>query len=70
MKKGDLVKYTSSYTCRTQPMCGIIIDVDKDYYQWRGYRQDRLEVFWNDPEGILTRTYEPVSHLEIVSEKR
>ena len=70
MKKGDLVKYTSSYVCRAQPMCGIIIDVDKDYYQWRGNRQDRLEVFWNDPEGILTRTYEPVSHLEIVSEKR
>jgi len=66
VKKGDLVKYTSSYTCRTQPMCGIIIDVDKDYYQWRGYREDRLEVFWSDPEGILTKTYEPVSHLEVL----
>lgn len=70
MKKGDLVKYTSSYACRTQPMCGIIIDVDKDYYQWIGNRQNRLKVLWNDPEGILTTTHEPASYLEIVNEKR
>ena len=65
MKKGDLVKYTSSYVCRAQPMCGIIIDVDKDYYQWEGNCQDRLEVLWSDPEDILTTTREPASHLEI-----
>ena len=71
MKKGDLVKYTSGD--RAQPMCGIIIDVDKDFYQWIGNRQlapsdyqDRLEVLWS----IGTKTCEPASRLEIVNESR
>ena len=77
MKVGDLVKYNSSYSRITRPVCGIIIDVDKDFYQWIGNRQlapsdyqDKLEVLWSDPEGIGTKTCEPASRLELVNESR
>lgn len=73
MKKGDFVRYTSSYSQTTRPMCGVIVDVDKDFYQWMGNRQlapsdyqDKLEVIWS----IGTKTCEPASRLEIISEKR
>ena len=66
LKKGDLVKPKSMWDSNFQKKksdLGVIVEIEKDFFQHNDYFQDRLTIYWTHGE----KTQEPDGYVEKVN---
>ncbi len=66
LKKGDLVKPKSMWDSNFQKKksdLGVVVEIEKDFYQHNDYFQDRLTIYWTHGE----KTQEPDDYVEKVN---
>ena len=66
LKKGDLVKPKSMWNSNFQKKkvdLGVVVEIEKDFFQHNDYFQDRLTIYWTHGE----KTQEPDGYVEKVN---
>ena len=66
LKKGDLVKPKSMWDSNFQKKksdLGVVVEIEKDFFQHNDYFQDRLTIYWSHGE----KTQEPDDYVEKVN---
>jgi hypothetical protein len=66
LKKGDLVKPKSMWGSNFQKKksdLGVVVEIEKDFFQHNDYFQDRLTIYWTHGE----KTQEPDGYVEKVN---
>ena len=66
LKKGDLVKPKSMWDSNFQKKksdLGVVVEIEKDFFQHNDYFQDRLTIYWTHGE----KTQEPDGYVEKVN---
>lgn len=63
LKKGDLVKPKSKWVPKKKSDLGVVVEIEKDFFQHNDYFQDRLTIYWTHGE----KTQEPDGYVEKVN---
>jgi hypothetical protein len=66
LKKGDLVKPKSMWGSNFQKKksdLGVVVEIEKDFFQHNDYFQDRLTIYWTHGE----KTQEPDGYVDKVN---
>ena len=67
-QKGDLVKPKSKWDSlfpKGKCNLGVVVEIEKDFFQHNDYFQDRLTIYWT-PHGV--KTQEPDGYVEKVND--
>lgn len=67
LKKGDLVKPKSMWDSNFQKKksdLGVVVEIEKDFFQHNDYFQDRLTIYWAHGE----KTQEPDGYMEKIND--